>query len=124
MSEYVINNETGEVLEKQDVSELVVKETSDVINYEEIYDLFEQSAIAKAKLESVLDKVKPIILQQMKDKGIKSFEHNGIKFQYRKGYMRENFDSKKFKLEHEDLYNQYSYLKGIDESIAISMKED
>lgn len=116
---YVIDSETGELIEQEDTNEIALRETNEVINYEQIYNLYEKAQIIQAQIDTALANAKPKLMEYIKAHGNQPIKYHDLTISYRKGYMKTSFDSKKFKLEHEDLYNEYTYVTGINETISV-----
>lgn len=116
---YIIDNETGELIEQQDNNEIALRETNQLINYEEVYDLYEKAEAIKSQIDLMLQKAKPELMAYIKAHNNEPIKYHDLTISYRKGYMKSTFDSKKFKQDHEDLYNQYTHLTGIDETLSV-----
>ena len=116
---YIIDSQTGELIEQEDTNEIALRETNEIINYEQLYNFYEQKQYIESQIELLEAQAKPQLLEYIKAHDNKPIKYHDLTISYRKGYMKTNFDSKKFKAEHEDLYNEYSYLKGIDETISV-----
>ena len=70
------------------------------------------------------DVYKNLLRDEMAAKGIKSIkdEVNGITITYIEPSERETFDSKRFREENEDLYNEYVNFTQVRDSVRISIK--
>ena len=117
--EYIIDNTTGELVEKENENEIALRETHEVIDYQKVYDLYEKAEEIKSQIDLMLQKAKPQLMEYIKAHDNKPIKYHDLTISYRKGYMKNTFDSKKFKKDHEDLFNQYTYLTGIDETISV-----
>lgn len=115
----IIDNETGEIIEVEEDNEIALRETQDLINYEELYDLYEKLEGVKSQIAMIEENAKPELIKYIKAHNGNNIKYHDLTISLRKGYMKTNFDSKKFKEEHKDLYDKYSYLKGIDETIVV-----
>lgn len=115
----IIDQESGELIEVEDDNEIALRETSEIINYEELYNLYEKLEGVKSQIEMIEANAKPKLIEYIKAHNNEPIRYFDLTISLRKGYMSTKFDSKKFKQDHEDLYNQYTYLTGIDETIAI-----
>ena len=75
-------------------------------------------------LKEQQDVYKNLLRDEMATKGIKSIkdEVNGITITYIEPSERETFDSKRFREENEDLYNEYVNFTQVRDSIRISIK--
>ena len=69
--------------------------------------------------------LKKAILEEMECKGIIKLEDeiNGISITYVAETTRETFDSKKFKKENPDVYDEYVKISPVKSSIRIKVKE-
>lgn len=119
MTQYNIDNDTGEIVEAEDKNEIALKETNEIINYEQLYDFYEQKQYIEEQIKLMTAKAKPELIAYIKAHGNKPIKYHDLTISYRKGYMKTNFDSKKFKEDNEELYNKYTHLTGIDETISV-----
>ena len=76
--------------------------------------------LAKAKYEDIREHLKA----EMELKGIKKFECPELSITYKAPYDAENFDKKKFKLEHPEMYDDYAGLTHKASSIVIKVAGD
>lgn len=76
------------------------------------------------ELKKKQDEIKEQLKYEMAAKGIKSIkdEVNNITITYVAPTERETFDSKSFRADHEDLYNDYIKFSEIKDSVRISVK--
>lgn len=79
----------------------------------------EEKEIKKKK-----DEIKTAILTAMEEKNIKQIndEIKGIKITYVEPTQKEKFDSKKFRAEHSDLYDEYVDFTDVKSSLRITIK--
>ena len=68
------------------------------------------------------DSIKAQVLEQMLKHKDKSFDTGNLLITVMKPSTRESFDSKKFKEEHSDLYNQYIKTSQTKESLKLTLK--
>lgn len=75
-------------------------------------------------LKAQQDSIKEQLRYEMADKGIKSIkdEINGVTITYIEPSERETFDSKRFRADNEDLYNEYVKFSSARDSVRISIK--
>lgn len=66
--------------------------------------------------------IKQDILNEMECKGLLSIETDNLKISYVAPTDRETFDSKAFRLEHQDLYDEYVKMTPVKSSIRIKVK--
>lgn len=68
------------------------------------------------------DELKKAILEEMESKAILRIETEDFIISYKATYDRESFDSKKFRAEHEDLFDDYVKLTPVKSSIVLKLK--
>lgn len=70
------------------------------------------------------DELKKAILEEMEKQGIVKLEDeiNGLSINYIAETYRESFDSKKFRDEHPDMYDDYIRMTSVKSSIRIKVK--
>ena len=68
------------------------------------------------------EELKQEILKEMEEKGIISIKTDELDITYVAPTYRETFDSKKFKEEHQDLYDEYIKMSDVKSSIRIKVK--
>lgn len=115
----VVDSLTGEIIEIEEDNEIALRETNEIINYEELYNLYETLEGVKSQIALMEEKAKPELIKYIKAHNGNNIKYHDLTISLRKGYMKTNFDSKKFKEDNPELYNKYSYLKGIDETIVV-----
>lgn len=78
------------------------------------------------ELKALQDDYKARLIEEMKAKNIKSLkdEVNGITITYVYPSTKETFNTKKFKEENEELYDEYVSFSDVKESIKITIKKD
>ena len=74
-------------------------------------------------LEEQEKKLKQAILDEMEAKGFIKVETDAIAITYVAATDREKFDSKRFREEHADLYDEYVSMTQVKPSIRIKLKE-
>lgn len=74
------------------------------------------------ELKEKEDELKQTILNEMENRNILKLEDNNIAINYIAPSDRETFDSKKFKSEHQDLYDEYVKMTPVKGSIRIKVK--
>lgn len=80
---------------------------------------FERQAKAIKEQE---DKLKKAILEEMESKNIIKLETDDLMINYIASTDRETFDSKAFRQDHEDLYDDYVKMTPVKSSIRIKVK--
>ena len=68
------------------------------------------------------EELKKIILEEMEEKNILKIENEEISISYVAPSERETFDTKKFREEHEELYDDYVKFTTVKPSIRIKLK--
>lgn len=82
--------------------------------------LFESQVKAIKEKE---EKLKKAILSEMESKGILKVETDDLVIRYVESTEREKFDSKSFRKEHPDLFDEYVSMIPVKSSIRIKVKE-
>jgi hypothetical protein len=77
-----------------------------------------------AELEAVENEFKQLFMEKMKENNIKSFDLGAVKITYIAPTVRKSFDSKKFEIEHKELYGQYLKESPVKESLKITIRSD
>ena len=78
---------------------------------------------AMKKLKQEEDKLKKDILAEMEEKGILKIENDTMTISYIGATGRETFNSKKFRSDNPDLYDEYVTISPVKSSIRIKVKE-
>lgn len=76
------------------------------------------------EIKEAEDALRQAILEEMESKGIKSLETDEIQISYIAESDRETFDSKKFRAEHADLFDEYVKFTTTKASVRIKVKEN
>lgn len=77
---------------------------------------------AMKKLNQAEDKLKTDILAEMEEKGILKIENETMTISYIGATGRETFNSKKFRSDNPDLYDEYCKIIPVKPSIRIKIK--
>jgi hypothetical protein len=80
---------------------------------------FEREAKAIKKAQ---DELKAAILAEMEDKGLIKVETDAVAITYVAGSDRETFDSKRFRADNPDMYDDYVTMKPVKPSVRIRVK--
>lgn len=83
-----------------------------------IYDLIERHHEIEAELETLKEGLKT----WMEKNEIKKAENDYLSLSYIEGNYREVFDTKAFRKDHEDLYNQYIRFSDTKPQVRIKLK--
>ena len=78
---------------------------------------------AMKKLKQTEDKLKKEILSEMEEKNILKIENDTMTISYIGATGRETFNSKKFRADNPDLYDEYVTISPVKSSIRIKLKE-
>ena len=76
------------------------------------------------EIKEAEDALKKSILEEMEAKGIKKIETEEMTITYKASYDKETFQSKQFRADHGDLYDEYVTMSPVKPSITIKLKED
>lgn len=68
------------------------------------------------------EELKEAILNEMESKGIIKVDTNDLQISYIAPFDRESFDSKQFRSDHQDLYDEYIRMSPVKASIRIKVK--
>ena len=77
---------------------------------------------AMKQLKKQEDELKDAILKEMEDKNIIKLDTDDLAITYVAGTDRETFDSKKFKEDHQDLYDEYIKMSSVKAQIRLKVK--
>lgn len=77
-----------------------------------------------AQLKEKEDELRERILFEMEQKGIKKIDTMDLVLTYKAPYDRESFQSKQFREDNPDLYDQYIRMTPVRASVSIKLKED
>lgn len=77
---------------------------------------------AMKELKEQEDEIKAAILKEMEEKNIRKIESDTLLINYIAPSDRETFDSKKFREEHSDLYDEFVKFTPVKSSVRIKLK--
>ena len=121
----VINNTTGEIVELDDkVAEtraLTTVQVNKLISDEVLEKLYMLQAL-KEQEEVLRHELLPVLRAYNEVTGEKTYKHEYLDLTYKKGFLRDNFDSKRFKADYPDLYKEYVSQSAVKESVSIKIK--
>lgn len=100
---------------------LQVVEGTAVLADEAVAKIVEFERMAK-QIKEAEDKLKAAILKEMEEKNILSIDSDELKISYVAPTQRETFDTKAFKEDFADLYDEYVKLAPVKASIRIKVK--
>lgn len=98
-----------------------VEEGKALLNISTSKQLYEFEKAMK-ELKEQEDEIKASILQEMEEKNIKSIDCDELLISYIAPSDRESFDSKKFREDHNDLYDEYVKFTPVKSSVRIKLK--
>lgn len=75
------------------------------------------------ELKAKEDEIKKAILKEMEDKNIIKLDTDVLTISYIAPTDRETFDSKAFKVEHQDLFDEFVKMTPVKSSIRIKVKQ-
>lgn len=95
-----------------------------VLDIEAGKKILELEVLAK-QIKEAKEELKKGILREMEERGIIKLEDevNGLIINYIAETSRESFDTKKFKAENPDMYDEYVKMSTVEPSIRIKVKE-
>lgn len=76
-----------------------------------------------AELKKSQEEMKSKLIQEMAIRNIKKIETEKITITYIEPTTRETFDTKSFRTDHSDLYDEYARLSDVKASIRIGVKK-
>ena len=88
----------------------------------EVENYIKEVKLAQKKAELEADLLKTELMLAMEKQGIKSFQNDSFKITYVDEYERSTFDSKKFKVEHPDLYKDYIKVNTVEPTVKITIR--
>lgn len=100
---------------------LQVVEGTAVLAEEAVAKIVEFERMAK-QIKEAEDALKAAILKEMEEKNILSIDSDELKISYVAPTQRETFDTKAFKEDFADLYDEYVKLAPVKASIRIKVK--
>ena len=100
---------------------LQVVEGTAVLAEEAVAKIVEFERMAK-QIKEAEDKLKAAILKEMEEKNILSIDSDELKISYVAPTQRETFDTKAFKEDFADLYDEYVKIAPVKASIRIKVK--
>jgi len=98
-----------------------VEEGNAILNISTSKQLYEFEKAMK-ELKEQEDEIKEAILKEMEDKNIKKIESENLLISYIAPSDRETFDSKTFRAEHSDMYDEYVKFSPVKSSVRIKLK--
>lgn len=72
--------------------------------------------------ENEFEKIKELIADEMEKNNVMKLDNDFISISYKSGYEKRTFDSKKFKEDNPDVYEQYSKTTQVKRSLTIKFK--
>lgn len=104
--------------------ELIVVYNGTALLKEEVSSKIAEFEKTMKEMKKKEDELREQILREMEEKGIKCVDSKEITITYKYPSTRETFDSKKFKEEHQDLYDEFINISNIKSSISIKLKDE
>lgn len=84
--------------------------------------VIKQFDLQKKEAEANAEKLRQMLLEQMREQGIKSFENDRIKLTYIEPTTRETIDSARLKKEMPEIAEQYKKVSNVKDSVRITLK--
>ena len=108
----------GEIY-KQEIIGIEDDVVGPVIALEQLIKDLDQKVKAAKKQQGIL---KESLLNEMKNRGLKTFEKNGVKITYVAPSKRTTLDSKGIKEKYPDIYDEFSKTSEVKESLRITLE--
>ena len=86
-------------------------------------ETIKQIDIQKKEAETNAEKIRQMLLEKMREEGIKSFEDERIKITYIAPTTRETIDTAKIKKELPEIAEQYKKISNVKDSVRITLKD-
>ncbi len=91
------------------------------LNAKFVDEIIKELKLVDALTESTKNK-KEMLLKEMEEKNIRKIETDALSITYIDPSERESFNSKKFREEHQDLYDEYVTFTQVKGSVRIKVK--
>jgi regulator of replication initiation timing len=104
------------------MGELIKVENGTAVLNAEAVNKIAEFENAMKKLKQAEDQLKKEILGEMEEKNILKIENETMTISYIASTGRETFDSKKFRADNPDLYDEYVTISPVKSSIRIKVK--
>lgn len=105
------------------MNELITVQDGATILDTEVAEKIAEFERKSKEIEDAKKSLREQILAEMESKNIKSVETKSLLITYKASYDRESFDSKGFKKDHPDLYDEYISMTSVKPSVSIKLKE-
>lgn len=102
--------------------ELISLENNRILLNEDISKEIAEFETQIKELKAKEDELKKALLNEMEEKNILKVENDDITITYVAPTDRESFNSKKFREDYSDLYDEYVEIKPVSSSIRIKVK--
>lgn len=124
--EQIINQNTGEVFEKQEL----VKIDNNAVISDELIDIIDNYFMAKQRYDEMIKNNNDVLVEIVKQNGKVSDTGKSVKlqtkyydFQVTLPTTRDNFDTKQFKQDFPDVYKEYQKTSVVNESLKITERK-
>lgn len=104
------------------MNEIQLKEVNELTT-DEVLDAFYQVEALREQIEIYKAKLLPIMRKHFEETGEKSVENDYIRITYKKGYPVRKFQTSLFQKAEPELYNQYTNMDMVKESVVVKIKE-
>jgi hypothetical protein len=88
-----------------------------------VENFIKEVKLSQKKAELEAERLKEELIMAMEKQGIKKFENDNIRITYKAEYEKNTFDSKQFKIERPDLYNEYLKKQTVGATVLITLKD-
>ena len=104
------------------MADLILKRSNDVILDSEIDKRIRDFEVLIKAMKEEEDKLKQMLLEEMEAKGVLKIDTPNLTLTYKASYDRESFNSKAFRSDHPDMYDEYISMTSVKPSILIKVK--
>ena len=118
--EFYVDAETGEIIEKKDVNEIVEKKINEIVSLDDVLEVVEMLETYEQKLNMMKAQLKEPIIKLFKENGIKTFKSDYLTISYVEPTLQKRVDNQRLK--DDGLYEKYLKLIPVSEQIRITKK--
>lgn len=104
------------------MNEMIIVKDKDIALTQEAVARIVSLETTLAVLKEKEVELKKAILEEMEAKKITKIDIDGLSVTYKASYDRESFDSKKFKADNPDLYDEYVKITQVSPSVILKVK--
>lgn len=104
------------------MNEMIIVKDKDIALTQEAVARIVSLETTLAVLKEKEAELKKAILEEMEEKKITKIDIDGLSVTYKASYDRESFDSKKFKADNPDVYDEYVKITQVSPSVILKVK--